>query len=294
MISSRIINTDKFFELTSQEQMLYVLLIMNADDDGFLGNANMIARSIKANGSDLQALIDQKYLYAFEDGAICVKDWLIHNTIRKDRYTPTVYQEDFKKLKVSKNQQYELVDEAQPITESEKSSKLVAISDKTEAKKEKSTDKKKEKTSGAYVEIVDYLNNKLAVKYPKRQFKATSADTRKKIHARLAEGFTVDDFKKVIDNKCNDWLDDENYNIYLRPKTLFSEKFETYLTQSSRPGNYSSFRNASKAQKNILKPIDWNQYAKEHQRESEPKMSTEEMNQIFRDFGPNGKIEKVN
>lgn len=72
--------------------------------------------------------------------------------------------------------------------------------------------------------IIDYLNEKAGTKY-----KASTKKTQTCIHARLAEGFTIDDFKKVIDKKCADWLTDAKMAQYLRPETLFGTKFESYL-----------------------------------------------------------------
>lgn len=76
-----------------------------------------------------------------------------------------------------------------------------------------------------YSQVISYLNEKTGKKY-----KITDS-TKKMIRARQKEGYTLDDFKKVIDNKCNDWLNTP-YNIYLRPSTLFRPtKFEGYLNE---------------------------------------------------------------
>lgn len=80
-----------------------------------------------------------------------------------------------------------------------------------------------------YMSIVSYLNEKAGTK-----FKHTTAKTKSAIHARLAEGFTVDDFKAVIDKKCAEWITDEKMAQYLRPETLFGTKFEGYLNQKER------------------------------------------------------------
>ncbi len=77
-----------------------------------------------------------------------------------------------------------------------------------------------------YVEVVDYLNNKIGSKY-----KATSKATREKIHARIEDGFTLDDFKTVIDKKADEWIGTEREK-FLRPETLFGTKFEGYLNQN--------------------------------------------------------------
>jgi uncharacterized phage protein (TIGR02220 family) len=74
-----------------------------------------------------------------------------------------------------------------------------------------------------YIFIVDYLNEKAGTKY-----KATTPKTQAAINARLSEGFTVDDFQRVVDNKCAEWLGTE-WEKYLRPETLFGTKFEGYL-----------------------------------------------------------------
>lgn len=74
--------------------------------------------------------------------------------------------------------------------------------------------------------IVNYLNQKLGTRY-----KVNSANTKKHINARLNEGYKPDDFKTVIDKKCNEWIGTE-YEKYLRPETLFGSKFESYLNQS--------------------------------------------------------------
>lgn len=88
---------------------------------------------------------------------------------------------------------------------------------------EKEKEQEQEKNKEIYISVVSYLNDKAGTKY-----RATSAKTKTAIHARLAEGFTLDDFKTVIDNKCRDWLGTE-WEKFLRPETLFGTKFEGYL-----------------------------------------------------------------
>lgn len=78
------------------------------------------------------------------------------------------------------------------------------------------------------VEIVNYLND-----VAEKKFKHTTRKTQTLIKARLREGFTVDDFKKVIDIKTKEWKNDKKMNQYLRPETLFGTKFESYLNQNT-------------------------------------------------------------
>ncbi len=89
--------------------------------------------------------------------------------------------------------------------------------------------------------IVEYLNEKTG-----KSFKANTSATQKHIKARLAEGFTVEDFKKVIDNQCAKWKGN-NWDQYLRPSTLFGTKFENYLnsgvkTNGQTPGDPGKVR----------------------------------------------------
>ncbi len=82
------------------------------------------------------------------------------------------------------------------------------------------------------VEIVTYLNDTANKKY-----RHTTNKTKTLINARMNEGFTVDDFKKVIDKKTNDWKEDNKMNRYLRPETLFGTKFEGYLNEKESKTN---------------------------------------------------------
>ena len=79
-----------------------------------------------------------------------------------------------------------------------------------------------------YAEIIDYLNSKVGSNY-----RATGKKTQSLIKARFNEKFTVDDFKKVIDVKTSQWLNDSKMNSYLRPETLFGTKFESYLNEQT-------------------------------------------------------------
>jgi len=74
--------------------------------------------------------------------------------------------------------------------------------------------------------VVEYLNQRLNTNY-RHNSKATSDP----IRARLNEGYTVEDFEKVIDTKAAEWEHDDKFSKFLRPSTLFSPKFESYLNQ---------------------------------------------------------------
>lgn len=87
---------------------------------------------------------------------------------------------------------------------------------------------KESKENNIYMSIVDYLNERCGTKYQN-----TAIETIQLILEKLSRGFTYEDFKKVIDIKAAEWLDDEKFHKYLRPSTLFGSKFESYLNQKS-------------------------------------------------------------
>ena len=86
---------------------------------------------------------------------------------------------------------------------------------------------KETKADTEATEVIDYLNAKTGSSY-----RATTEANIKPIRARLNDGFTVEDCKKVIDTKSGQWLNNPDMVKYLRPATLFSpSKFEGYLNE---------------------------------------------------------------
>lgn len=78
-----------------------------------------------------------------------------------------------------------------------------------------------------FQEIVEYLNQKSG-----KDFKWQVKETQGKIRARWKDGFSLEDFKHVIDVKCNQWLNDPKMVKFIRPKTLFGTNFEGYKNES--------------------------------------------------------------
>ena len=87
-----------------------------------------------------------------------------------------------------------------------------------------------------YKEIITYLNEKTG-----RDYKPAAAKNKKPIHARWQEGYRLQDFKKVIDNKCFSWGNDPKMSQYLRPETIFGPKFDGYLNENSIPSNATPY-----------------------------------------------------
>lgn len=98
MFAKTIVDSDAFLDMPLSSQALYFHLSMRADDDGFVNNPKKIQRMIGCSDDDLKLLIAKRFVLIFDSGVIVIKHWRLHNTLRKDRYKPTIYQEEFKKL----------------------------------------------------------------------------------------------------------------------------------------------------------------------------------------------------
>lgn len=221
MLTKKVTDDDNFMSLSSSAQALYLHLSMSADDDGFCNQVSISMFKAHASIQDLQALLEKRYIYQFDNGVIVIKHWRMANALRKDRYTPTAFQEELAMLGLKDNGSYTwLPDGCQTVATCLPQDRLGKDRlDKGSVDKE------------IYETIVSYLNEKAGTKY-----KATTAKTKSAIKARLADGFTLDDFKVVIDKKCAEWIGTE-WEKFLRPETLFGTKFEGYLNARSRRKN---------------------------------------------------------
>ena len=149
------------------------------------------------------------------DGVITIPNWNKHQTL--DAYEKKKERDRLYQAERRANQRALIGKSSDKSSDSQKTqSSDVAISDKD---KDIEEDKDKE----IYISIVAYLNQRAGTCY-----RPSSKKTRSCIHARLEEGFTLDDFKTVIDKKAEEWIGTE-YEQYLRPETLFGTKFESYL-----------------------------------------------------------------
>ena len=238
MFTMKIVDSDAFLDMPLSAQTLYFHLSMRADDDGFVNNPKKIQRMIGASDDDLKLLIAKRFILIFESGVIVIKHWRMHNLLRKDRYNPTQYQEEYKSLSVKENGAYTnngnlLATEWQP--SGNQMATQVSIGKDSKGKDSISI------VEQNVIDIVKHLNERAGTKY-----KPTTKRTIQSINARLSEGYTVDDFFTVIDKKCGEWKG-TRYEQYLTPNTLFSpEHFERYLNQNIVSDNGKDVRPVTK------------------------------------------------
>lgn len=103
----------------------------------------------------------------------------------------------------------------------------ITVSELEKLQTNKTENNKTEKSNNIDIvsEVILYLNQVAGTR-----FTAGSQATQKHINARLKEGYTLEDFKQVIDTKTSEWQGTE-FAKFLRPVTLFGTKFENYINQ---------------------------------------------------------------
>lgn len=236
MMSKSIIKSDAFLDMPATTQNLYFHMLLDADDDGFINAPKSIMRMIGAKDDDMKVLTAKQFVIPFESGVVVIKDWKIHNYIQNDRYKPsTLPERDL--LNIQKDKTYTLKGDVSNMDT--KCIQTVSIGKdrlgkdrigKVREGKDRldiSCHVSHDDTDKSHFEIIEYLNLKTGSK-----FKPTTKPYVQAIRSRLKEGYTVDDFKTVIDKKCREWQGTK-LEKYLTPKTLFAPShFDTYLNSN--------------------------------------------------------------
>lgn len=93
MISREVVKKDHFLRLKPSAQGLYMHLVLDADDDGIVGNPLAIIRYTNCTEADIAELDRLHYILTFTTGVVVIRHWFYHNNIRKDRYRPSTARE---------------------------------------------------------------------------------------------------------------------------------------------------------------------------------------------------------
>ena len=113
MFSLKIVDTDAFTEMPNEAQLLYFRLCLAADDDGFVGNPRRVMRSYGIAEDSMKILIAKKFALVLkkdETVILLIKHWRMHNTIQRDRYTPSTYHDLLRYIYLDENNAYSLHD----------------------------------------------------------------------------------------------------------------------------------------------------------------------------------------
>ena len=241
MMSKSIIKSDTFLDMPATTQNLYFHMLLDADDDGFINAPKSIMRMIGAKDDDMKVLAAKQFVIPFESGVVVIKDWKIHNYIQNDRYKPsTLSERDL--LNIQKDKTYTLKSDVSRMDT--ECIQTVSIGKDRLGKVRLGKDRIGKDRIGkdsidtlchvshddvdkSHYEVIEYLNLKTGSK-----FKPTTKPYVQAIRSRLKEGYTVNDFKTVIDKKCREWKGTK-LEKYLTPKTLFAPShFDTYLNSN--------------------------------------------------------------
>ena len=234
MFNKSITNNDNFLEMPDSSQNLYFHLSMNADDDGFIDNWKSIMKMTGHKEDDLKILILKNFVIPFETGVIVIKHWRLNNYLQADRKLPTLYQNELKNLEVSKNGTY--------FEKSPKNKGLEPICihsiDKSSIEKNNKYLCRVENNTDVINEIIEYVN-----KLGNTNFKTSTKKTRELINARIKDGCTLEDLKKLVYYSWDKYIKNKtDFNgtpseYYYRPETIFNNKFEAKLEDYNRKAN---------------------------------------------------------
>ena len=260
MFAKSIVLSDAFLDMPMSARCLYFTLGMFADDDGFVGSPKAIMRQCGASEDDMRILTGKKYVLGFASGVIVIKHWRLNNYLRNDRHVQTTYTDELSTLGIDDKGAYtQNIDKMEVLPAGIPTDNQVvdtwytqdsigkdSIDNNIYSRAEDSPTAHPDQSD--VNEVVDYLNTAAGTSYKKNTPK-----TVRNIKARLKEGFTVEDFKTVIDKKVKEWKGSD-MERYLRPDTLFGTKFEGYLNQQITKG---------KAPPGSFKRMETRNYSKE-------------------------------
>lgn len=243
MFDKVVTTSDDFLELSAEAQCLYFHMGMLADDDGLSKNYRSYMKLVGATNEDLQSLIDKSFIYKFDSDVIAIKHWKINNTVRNDRYRPTIFQNEFSRLDIADNNEYIMLDtNGIPNGNQMDTKNSIDKNSKDKISKEKNSLEKKREEKNNIVEkreditilsandvivkdVIDYLNRKINSSY-----NWENNDIKKLINRWIEKGYKILDFQIVIDKKYDEWKDSKMV-VHLNPYTLFGDKFENYYNQ---------------------------------------------------------------
>ena len=190
----------------------------------------MLATIFRMNESTVKLALnafEQFKMIEIVEGIITIPNWNKHQTLdayERKKERDRLYQEE------RRAKQRALIEKSSDKSSERTSDVAVSDIDKEEDK---------EKDNNIYVpykEIITYLNEKTG-----KKLRWDVKSNQKEIKARFNEGYTLNDFKTVIDKKYHEWgrkpTKEElqrgvnDMRIYLRPKTLFGGNFDDYLNQ---------------------------------------------------------------
>ena len=233
IIKESVCTSDSIDQLTWFEEVLFYRLMVSCDDYGrFDGRIAVIKNRLfplketltsdkVANALKRLSEVGLVCLYSVEGKPyLYLPTWEHHQTIRakKSKYPEPVCEGETSEIICMQMNANVPVIQSNPIQSESNPNPIRNTEIPADEPKEN-----KSKYSAECEEIISYLNSKAGTHY------RNVDSNRKLISARMKEGYTVEDFKTVIDKKCDEWKGTDMQQ-FIRPVTLFqASKFENYL-----------------------------------------------------------------
>lgn len=242
MFTKKVTDDDNFMALSSSAQALYLHLSMSADDDGFCNQVSISMFKAHASVQDLQALLEKRYVYQFENGVIVIKHWRMANALRKDRYTPTIFQEELSMLDLKENGTYDLATERQPNgnhclpqVRLDKDSIGYNTSDKSEAPEKKSKKKPIYDHTSIPYRAAKWLSEQIMERLPEQKA-YTEADLQRWADdfrlMNTSDGYEWELIEKVLQYSQEDYFWSQN----ILSASKFRKQFSTLLAKAKASG----------------------------------------------------------
>ena len=229
MLTRKVTDDDLFVGLSASAQALYLHLSMAADDDGFCKQVSTCMFRAHASISDLEALLSNRYIYQFENGVIVIRHWRMANALRKDRYTPTIFQSELEKLELDDVGTYELVanrlpDGCQMVAKCPPQIRL----DKNRLDKSREEENNTLTLTGSSICVTDF--ERFWAAYPKKRNKETARKAFKKL-----KGVSIETLLEAIERqkRSQDWLKDGGQFIPYPASWLNAGGWENEVGESS-------------------------------------------------------------
>lgn len=238
MLTRDVTNSDEFLDLSPSAKGLYLMLNMEADDDGFVDKVRRMIVFWGQDISDLRQLIDKRFVIMFSDDVLVIKHWKMHNTIDSRIKKDTRYQDELITLRTKKNKSYTL-DKNQEET--------VLTSEEAETEEEPIEDEKKERLD--VKPILEAWNDLPEVN---KLTKLTPSSKRyKNLKSRISE-YGYDSIIKAINNVRN-----SDFLLGKKGDRGWIITFDWLVLPSNFPkvleGNYNSYDKVPAQKPNPLK-----------------------------------------
>ena len=240
-------NDDKVLEYFSPEDKLFMLYLMTNPHTTQLGiypiNKKHMSFELGYTIDVINVLLDRfenKYeMIKYSNGTkeIAIKNYLKHSIIKGGKPVEDCLMKEIRQVKDKSLLSYVYSNIKDCETLNDTVRKVIETFNEYDNDKENDNDNDNDNEVSLYdttnvslsqlpyQEITEYLNNKTGSSY-----RHSTKKTKDLIKARFNEGFTLEDFKIVIDKKSVEWMNTDMQK-YLRPETLFGTKFESYLNQ---------------------------------------------------------------